>query len=435
MLGTPFLTQIDPRARLKGSVDPLGLQPLWTRLGRRVIGNLTTVTTSLREFTTLLLGFRFAEKLRDERGQPAEAFSSHFLKFEQIAAYSLYAWRDAVSADAGRIRGIQRVQKRLTESGRVTISARPEHQILSNQLTYGLLGLYSIASVNSGLLTPDRRHLADEARDFVDREYLQGFRRGTDQILALLLNDRDFEPRGRDREVARALAEMLGLKVRASERAFYANHLLAAGTPGSLQDRCWSAIATVNGNGHFKPASAFSLSELRAITAEANRQGWADLAERLEHIRHAEALFAPAGNLFLFMLGNDGRSVNAVADEVAEQWGPGLPDLSADAVATALDAVSDVPADARRRLVAIARDLEAGQYRRACAALLEQNAIVMRERGGSPWAAVSGTKGQLEVRFESDAGLASREELGSLWTDTFFLNALKQVGFDVMGGR
>jgi hypothetical protein len=40
----PFLTDIDAQAAIKGSRGPLGIQPMWTRLGRRVVGNLTTVT-------------------------------------------------------------------------------------------------------------------------------------------------------------------------------------------------------------------------------------------------------------------------------------------------------------------------------------------------------------------------------------------------------
>jgi hypothetical protein len=32
-----------------------GLQTIWTRLGRHVVGNVTTVSTSVRDFTTLVL--------------------------------------------------------------------------------------------------------------------------------------------------------------------------------------------------------------------------------------------------------------------------------------------------------------------------------------------------------------------------------------------
>ena len=82
----PFLTDLDDRARVKGSRDPLGAQPIWTRFGRHVIGNLTTVTTSLRDFTTLLLGYYFAERVAEEAGTGSEVET--FLKWEQLAAYS-----------------------------------------------------------------------------------------------------------------------------------------------------------------------------------------------------------------------------------------------------------------------------------------------------------------------------------------------------------
>jgi hypothetical protein len=63
MLTSPFLTDLDSRAAVKGSRDPLGIQQIWTRLGRYVVGNLTTVSDSVRDFTTLLLGYYFAARL------------------------------------------------------------------------------------------------------------------------------------------------------------------------------------------------------------------------------------------------------------------------------------------------------------------------------------------------------------------------------------
>jgi hypothetical protein len=63
MLTSPFLTDLDSRAAVKGSRDPQGIQQIWTRLGRHVIGNLTTVSDSVRDFTTLLLGYYFAARL------------------------------------------------------------------------------------------------------------------------------------------------------------------------------------------------------------------------------------------------------------------------------------------------------------------------------------------------------------------------------------
>ncbi|SRR6266542_1262335 len=78
MMTVPFLTDIDPQAAVKGSRDPLGLQTIWARLGRHVVGNLTTVSTSVRDFATLVLGYYFAERVANEaarrrrpRGLPA----------------------------------------------------------------------------------------------------------------------------------------------------------------------------------------------------------------------------------------------------------------------------------------------------------------------------------------------------------------------------
>lgn len=51
-----FLSELDPTIALKSSRDPLGFQVIWSSFGRELAGNLTTVTTSVRGFTTFLLG-------------------------------------------------------------------------------------------------------------------------------------------------------------------------------------------------------------------------------------------------------------------------------------------------------------------------------------------------------------------------------------------
>lgn len=96
MLTVPFLTKLDPRGAVKGSRDPLGVQAIWTRFGRHVVGNLTTVSTSVRDFTTLLLGYHFAEVLASD--SPGSELAT-FLKWEQLAAYA----RARGTSSAGRL--------------------------------------------------------------------------------------------------------------------------------------------------------------------------------------------------------------------------------------------------------------------------------------------------------------------------------------------
>src|SRR5262245_42910991 len=114
MHDVPFLTDLDARAAVKGSRDPLGIQLLWTRFGRRVVGNLTIVSNSVRDFTTLLLGYHFVEELTDDLGPGSELET--FLKWEQLAAYA----RGAINKD-WRFRGTERVRRNLNDGKRVTV--------------------------------------------------------------------------------------------------------------------------------------------------------------------------------------------------------------------------------------------------------------------------------------------------------------------------
>jgi hypothetical protein len=58
-----FLSLIDERVKPKGSRDPLGFELVWSYFGRKVIGNLTTITSSMDNFAVALLGFYWANQL------------------------------------------------------------------------------------------------------------------------------------------------------------------------------------------------------------------------------------------------------------------------------------------------------------------------------------------------------------------------------------
>jgi hypothetical protein len=85
-----FLTDLDSRAQIRGSRDPLALVPVWSFFGRKVVGNLTTVTDSVRGFTTLMLGYYFAREVEDRHQSADGSTLSTFLKFEQLAGYSRF---------------------------------------------------------------------------------------------------------------------------------------------------------------------------------------------------------------------------------------------------------------------------------------------------------------------------------------------------------
>jgi hypothetical protein len=155
----PFLTELDERAEVKGSRDPLGLVPVWSKFGRKVVGNLTTGTGTVRGFTTLLVGLEIADMLREQLRNDAPASIDTFLKFEQLAGYArLKCQKDK------EIRGYRRVLRRLNEGRRIRISADSAAQILSNQKTYGLWGLFTAPARSSGLLLIRIMHEVEDAR-------------------------------------------------------------------------------------------------------------------------------------------------------------------------------------------------------------------------------------------------------------------------------
>jgi hypothetical protein len=134
-------------------------------MGRHVVGNLTTVSTSVRDFTTTILGYYFAERMsnEDQGGNDLAVF----LRWEQLAAYA----RGGINRD-WVFRGTERPKKNFNENARVRLGTDSAALILSDQKTYGLWGLYSVPSRSSGLLTGDPAHVTPSVRKFIEDEYL-----------------------------------------------------------------------------------------------------------------------------------------------------------------------------------------------------------------------------------------------------------------------
>jgi len=149
-----FLSLLDDRAKPKGSRDPLGFELIWTHYGRQVIGNLTTITGSLTNFSVAILGFKWANDLHahlPESDRQSRVRDS-FLRYEQLAAYLRY-----LSGDT-QIMGITRVQQRMRDKkSQVNFGLNADSQILSDQASYGLWGLYSSAMRDAGLVQGDNR--------------------------------------------------------------------------------------------------------------------------------------------------------------------------------------------------------------------------------------------------------------------------------------
>lgn len=129
-----FITAQDPNYTIKGSRDPLGFQVIWQDAGRKLIPFLSTVSNNIIDFQILCLGFAI-KKIIDI---PDDQFEAFFIRFEQLMAYTRY------EKDSGKgFNGVDKVRRiRAAGSKEVQISNNIQHQILSNQRSYGIWGKY-----------------------------------------------------------------------------------------------------------------------------------------------------------------------------------------------------------------------------------------------------------------------------------------------------
>jgi hypothetical protein len=425
-----FLTDLDSRAAIKGSRDPLGLVPLWGHFGRQVVGNLTTVSVSVRGFTTTLLGYHFVRVVQDLGGD-GQATLGTFLKFEQLAAYS----RHGVDKSED-FRGTQRVKRFLAEGKTPFLSAQAQDQILSDQKVYGLWGLYSSPARASGLVEREEALLTPAAREFVERNYVaslarDGLKDGRD-IGALLRQARPlFDLTGRHKKLAKAIARLMGPKYSVAEREFYERHLVQGGPDNAVglsQIPLARLMATL-------PPGGFDGAQLACLAKEAEKRkgDHGELAHRLRRIERLESFLAPTAAAFGFALARRGQTVASVAKEIRTAWGQ-LGFLTLDTIQELRSEIAEAfgAATAGDRFISIAEALKAGDYDHVLKLLVEQNAFVMHERGGSAWVEVS--RGKLEVRLQDEgAELPRRSEVAHLWQHNYFLEPLKVIVHTLRG--
>ena len=430
---TPFLTDLDSRAAIKGSRDPLGLVPLWSRFGRNVVGNLTTASGALRGFTTLLLAHYFAERIQDRDGREAESPLDLFLKFEQLAGYV----RVHLNGDSD-LRGVDRIRATLAQGPKAPLGTDQSRQILGNQKTYGLWGLYSTPAANSGLLVAGEHVLTPEARRFVEQHYLprlaaDGFREGRAFVELLRRKTADVHLEGRDAALARSVAKLLAPKLTSAEREFYDFHLVRGGPHDSTEGRQALLAELLM---ELPADSYFRVQELkRTIARAAKRKDGAALADRLREILHVEAVLVPLGNAFSFMLTRDRQPLEKVAGEIRSVWGRSLKHVEPEAVLAVWTTIGGVYGSdaAGDRFAAAARALAGGDYEEFLRLLLEHNAFVMQARNGAqPWVRLDG--GRISVQYRDETGeIIPGDELPDVWRSTYFINALHGIVRAVRG--
>jgi hypothetical protein len=430
----PFFTALDSRAEVKGSRDPLGFVPVWAKIGRRVVGNLTTVSNTVRGFTTLLMGYYLAELISDSRSSDDEAATRPldvFLRFEQVAAYTrMHGSND----DDARILGERRVRRALSQSLKPPIGVSADALILSDQKTYGLWGLFSTPSRTSGLLQPGEPRLTPEGRDLVERLYLPRLRAGGPtldrQLINLVRHDGRYYMDGRHRDLFVVLEGILSPRFTAPERHAYEEFLVLGTGNMRAHDPTRGEQARLSMLLRRLPQSeSFGIRPLEQTIAAAQRtDGHERLADYLEDVLHTEQVIVPLQLAFLFALSRDGKPLAYVAAEISKQWGP-LAYTNPDGFARVRSEMQSAyeSSEAADRLIDAARALHEGDYEQVLRAMVAHNEFTMRQRNGSePWVQLEGDT--LDVRYRDETeSLPERDKLPFLWRSTYFIDSLKSV--------
>lgn len=405
----PFLSLLDDRARPKGSRDPLGLEMVWTHFGRKVVGNLTTITSSWRIFSVGLLGFHWCNQLcRDAHPVDKQRLlQEHFIRYEQLAAYLR-----SIAGD-NEIMGITRVRKRLDNTRKtIDIGIDQKSLILSDQISYGIWGLYSSALRETGLVKGDYRELTERGLGIVRliEDGILGKAHGADLSWYWSLI------RGERKAVSVEDLERSGKGfIKAISETKVMDALISALLQGSGDHPCQLALYETC---RALPKAVLESGDLDTlIPAIRSHADSKELHDSLDNIAMIERLLVTANVLFSYMRRKDGENLISLAEAIDRLY--------------RFDYLSDGP---ELRDVPYGPDLDAlrshlrsGDTQNALRGLLKLNKKIMAGRGGAAWVEEAGA-GSLRVRVKAEtAHLPSMEKLQRQWDYDYFLRSYARI--------
>lgn len=392
------LSLMDERSRPKGSRDPLGIEAIWSHMGRKMVGNLTTVTSNLDNFMVGLLCCAHASASTDQ----LDRIQINYLRAEQLAAYLRLA------AGNENFLGITRAKANF-KNGQLPLGKTEEAQILSNQLSYGLWGLYSTAMQVAGLIAGPERLLTDQGRALV-AEMVTCM--GEDQWQSFNVLAQSNQVIVSDVE---ALAPAFNSMLRDTPlRRSVVQALLNWQSAKPLQLELYSKATDYLSHFSGEISVPVFCEWLHGQTETSDA-----LRVTIAQIQSLEPLLILAATLMEWLQGQKGSDRAALLDILQ----PRLEGLS---FSSAWQEVAKLP---HRSF--LSRLFESGNAHDADALLscvLEQNKLVMQQRGGAAWLEWQGDA--LRVRVANDR--ASIPESLSLhchgrWWNSYFIGSFLQI--------
>ncbi|MFM0703577.1 hypothetical protein [Paraburkholderia sediminicola] len=401
-----FFTDLDENRRPKGSRDPLGLEQIWSQVGRRMVGNLTTVTRHLDNFIIALTGFAVAAQGPQEREYTdtrSPEFYLRFERFEQLAAWARYVHeRDGV---IGRRMLGERNSERT--GGPVEVGSGAAARILGDQRRSGLWGLYSSALVGTGLIDAKRALTADG--HVLCKSFLECYQSPAMETFreAMSATEKSVQVNP-DMLVIDALLDCVG-------REALGYRLLIEGG-GRLQKDLWE-FALANPLGHIEGPR-----ELIAHLARTGEGVSGELHDYAQKVERLERVLVVVATAFSDLMGRSRKTLAEVAEAFRlKHWGDReawvyleIPQFGA----------SFSPAWTQRigLLTEVVAHLRNAKIELFIETLLEFHAQVMKERGGPAWVSLDAER-YVRVIMGEGRVLKTPAELEGRWDNDYFLGA------------
>lgn len=406
-----FLSLLDDRARPKGSRDPLGFELIWSYFGRKVIGNLTTITSSMDNFAVAVLGFYWANKLvqKDiEESVRQKKVREIFLRYEQLTGYIRYY------SDASDIMGITRIKSRLLDDNlKITLGLSSDQQILSDQASYGLWGLYSTAARDTGLVTGNDRKVTPLGISIAE-SIINNMGDVSDKLLSLLNSNRQLD-RMKLNEYGNQFKKAIHHK---NVQSPLLEALMSGNKLDGVQCELWNKTKEIFGGEKDKPET---VSKFINIVLNSNISE--DLREYIYDIINIEKVLVASNNIFHYCRRKDGASVEGIISLIKDKY-----DYS--------HLPKELPSSVfprREQMSNILKALNKNDNSTLILLLLDLNKEVMQKRNGAPWLEIeSGNTVRVKVKSETSE-LRSQKDIEEKWDYDYFFGSFLSIAKQQLG--
>lgn len=142
--GEIYFTEYDEKITGTSKRDPLGLQPIWSYYGRRVIKHLTTISDDIRGFREVLLCLSVCSSVKDNHSNMS--YKDLILLFEQLFVYSaiINDKKDGIlGADNGAVR---------YSNTKMNTKVSIDNTVLVREISLGYYGRYKTPLTTMGVI-------------------------------------------------------------------------------------------------------------------------------------------------------------------------------------------------------------------------------------------------------------------------------------------